>query len=54
LESSPEVFFAAVEPSIVFAGTFEAVPVEAGALPAVEVGLGAITIDNQGERVAGN
>ena len=41
-----EVFFAALEPSVVFAGAFEAV--EAGALPAVEAGLGAITIDNQG------
>ena len=44
-----EVFFAALEPSVVFAGAFEAVPDEAGALPAVEAGLGAITIDdNQG------
>jgi hypothetical protein len=32
----------------VFAGAFKAVPDEAGALPAVEVGLGAITINNQG------
>ncbi len=46
-----EVFFAAFEPSVVFAGAFEAVPDEAGALPAVEAGLGAITIDNQGQRV---
>ena len=43
-----EVFFAALEPSVVFAGAFEAVPDEAGALPAVEAGLGGITIDNQG------
>jgi hypothetical protein len=41
-----KVFFAALEPSVVFAGAFEAV--EAGALLAVEAGLGAITIDNQG------
>ena len=47
-----EVFFAALEPSVVFAGAFEAVPLEAGALPAVEEGLGAITIDIQGQRVA--
>ena len=45
-----EVFFAAFEPSVVFAGAFEAVPDEAGALPAVEAGLGAITIDNQGAK----
>lgn len=38
-----EVFFAALEPSVVFAGAFDAV--EAGALPAVEAGLGAITMD---------
>lgn len=43
-----EVFFAALEPSVVFAGAFEAV--DAGALPAVEAGLGAITIDNEGAK----
>ncbi|KAF8496843.1 hypothetical protein F5888DRAFT_1634860 [Russula emetica] len=43
-----EVFLVALEPLVVFAGAFEAVPVEAGALPAVEAGLGANTIDNQG------
>lgn len=48
-----EVFFAALEPSVVFAGAFEAVPVDAGALPAVEAGLGPITIDNTGQRVVG-
>jgi len=35
-----EVFFAAFAPSVGLAGAFEAV--EAGALPAVEAGLGAI------------
>jgi hypothetical protein len=34
------------------AGAFEAVPLDAGALPAVEAGLGPITIDNVGQRVA--
>jgi hypothetical protein len=34
-----EVFFAALEPSVVFAGVFDAVPVEAGALLAVEACL---------------
>ena len=48
-----EVFFAALEPSVVFAGAFEPVPVDAGALPAVEAGLGAITMNNAGQRVAG-
>ena len=48
-----EVFFAALEPSVVLAGAFEAVPDDAGALPAVEAGLGAITIDNAGQRVTG-
>lgn len=46
-----KVFFAAFEPSVVFARAFEAAPDEAGALsllPAVEEGLGAITTDNQG------
>jgi hypothetical protein len=37
------VFFAALEPSVVFAGAFDAV--DAGALPAVEAGLGAIAMD---------
>jgi hypothetical protein len=44
----PLVFFAAFEPSVVFARSFEAAPDKAGALPAVEEGLGVITIDNQG------
>ena len=35
-----EVFFAALVPSVVFAGALEAV--EAGAFPAVDAGLGAI------------
>ena len=35
-----EVFFAALAPSVGLAGAFDAV--EAGALPAVEAGLGAI------------
>ena len=39
-----EVFFAALVPSVVFAGALEAV--EAGALPAVEAGLGAIAEDD--------
>ena len=47
-----EVFFAALDPSVVFAGAFEAVPEDAGALPAVEAGLGAITMDYEGQRVA--
>lgn len=38
------VFFAPFTPSVVLAGVFEAVAVEAGALPAVEAGLGAIAI----------
>ncbi len=40
-----DVFFAALAPpsAVVFAGAFEAV--DAGALPAVEAGLGAIAID---------
>ena len=48
LPSSPgaaavlEVFFAALDPSVVLAGAFDAVADEAGALPAVEAGLGAI------------
>jgi hypothetical protein len=45
-----EVFFAALESSVVFAGAFEAVPLDAGALSAVEAGLGAITMDNEGQR----
>ena len=56
-ESSPEaaaaaimkVFFAALESSVAFAGAFEAVPLDAGALLAVEAGLGAITMDNEGQ-----
>ena len=36
------VFFAPFTPSVVLAGAFEAVAEEAGALPAVEAGLGAI------------
>jgi hypothetical protein len=47
-----DVFFAALEPSVVFAGAFEAVPLDAGALPAVEAGLGAIAMDYEGQRVA--
>jgi hypothetical protein len=40
-----------LDPSVVFAGAFEAV--DAGALPAVDAGLGAITIDNEVQRVEG-
>ena len=36
-----DVFFAALVPSVVFAGAFEAV--DAGALPAVDAGLGAMS-----------
>ena len=42
----------ALEPSVAFATALEEVPVEAGALPAVEASLGTITINNQGQRVA--
>ena len=45
-----EVFLADFAPSVVFAGAFEAVAVDAGALPAVEAGLGPICIDNVGQR----
>jgi hypothetical protein len=38
------VFFAPFTPSVVLAGAFEAVAVDAGALPAVEAGLGAIAM----------
>ena len=40
-----EVFFAALAPSVDLAGVLEAVAVEAGALPAVDAGLGAIVND---------
>ena len=44
-----------LEPSVVSVVAFEAVPVNAGvvALPAVEAGLGAIVINNAGQRVIG-
>jgi hypothetical protein len=49
-----EVVFAALEPSVVLAGAFDVVPFDAGAFSAAEAGLGAVTIDNPGQRVIGN